>query len=207
MTFAILAALVCGAASAPAVSAADSSLEALWRRGEVWADFERRIEARAAVWRANIARAAVPDDLRARAGTVRGFRLLIVTVDRCSDSANSVPYIVALAERAGIDVRLVSPEDGRALMEAHRTPDGRAATPTVVVLDDRYELRGCWIERPAALQHWYLAEGRRLDGGTMVQQKQAWYDRDAGASTLREIVEVLEAAATGTPRCGESGER
>ena len=82
-----------------------------------------------------------------------------------------------------------------------RTPAGRPATPTVVILDGAGNDVGCWVERPAALQAKAVearAAGTLEDFG---RNKQLWYDTDAGASTIREVVAVLKAAATASPRC------
>lgn len=69
---------------------------------------------------------------------------------------------------------------------------GRAATPTFLVLDDQYQIRGCWVERPQALKD-FLAKA----GG----DKMKWYEDDAGREIMRELVEMLEAAKTDAPIC------
>jgi hypothetical protein len=98
-------------------------------------------------------------------------------------------------------MRIVSSSVATAQMESHRTPDGRPATPTVLVLDESGNEVGCWIERPAKLQA--LAIELRTAGRIeeFQRDKQGWYDRDAGASTVREVVEVLAAAESGGVRC------
>ncbi len=86
-------------------------------------------------------------------------------------------------------------------MEAHRTPDGRPATPTVILLDAEYREAGCWIERPTELQTWWIENERTLDDDERFRRKMAWYDEDAGASTLHEVVEMLERARSGATAC------
>lgn len=86
-------------------------------------------------------------------------------------------------------------------MESHRTSDGRAATPTVILLDASYAEAGCWIERPAVLQQWFDSSKEALAEAELYRQKYEWYDRDAGQETVREMIELLEAAAEGMPRC------
>ena len=91
------------------------------------------------------------------------------------------------------------------MRETHRTPDGRAATPTPLLLDDRFQDRGCWVERPAQLQHWFVQRGDSLlehDAYGFGVEKQGWYDRDHGASTLAEVLMVIESARAGTTTCG-----
>ena len=94
-----------------------------------------------------------PDALVTRATAAgSGWKLLVVTVSGCSDSVNSIPYVASFLDKVpSIEMRLISPTAGKAVQEAHRTPDGRAATPTVILLDGEFNERGCWIERPANL--------------------------------------------------------
>jgi hypothetical protein len=130
------------------------------------------------------------------------LRVLVVAIDGCSDSANSIPFVAKLVALApSVSLRIVKPDAGKAVMEAHRTPDGRAATPTVVVLDAAGNAVGCWVERPAVLQQ--MAIDARAAGtlDAYANNKQAWYDADQGASASREVAAVLRGAAMGAPVC------
>lgn len=189
--------------------AADSALVALYESGATFDAFLAGASARREMWLRNWAAAEVPADVLARAQAMGGrWRLLIVAVDGCSDSVNTVPYLARLSALVpSIELRIVQPGPGNAVMESHRTPDGRAATPTVVVLDERGDEAGCWIERPAALQE--MAIKARAEGkiDNFQKGKQGWYDDDAGTSTLREVVAVIAAAVAGTPVCGSTPAR
>ena len=189
---------------APAPSLApDSTLAALYASGVDYAAFLGATAARRAQWLANSGAARIPADVLTTARGLMGrWRLLVVAVDSCSDSVNTIPYLAALvAQVPGLEMRVVLPGPGKPVMEAHRTPDGRPATPTVVVLDAAGREAGCWVERPAALQSDALVARRDGRYDAFQSGKQAWYDADAGASTVREVVAVLAAAAAGTPRC------
>ena len=201
----LLAGLAAACSPAPAAESPDD-LRAHWEAGRTWEAFEEAAEARRDTWVRNRARARVPDDVARRAAALEGtWRLLVVAVDRCGDSAHTVPYLAALAASSpALDLRIVDPEAGRALMEARPTPDGRAATPTVVVLDEGFRDAGCWVERPTELQRWFLANPEGLDEDDLYARKYAWYEEDAGASTLRDVMDVLEAAAAGARICGET---
>lgn len=192
---ALLARPAPGAAQAGAAAAPDYA--ALWASGETYEAFAAAALARRSLWLRNRERAEVPADVLARARAVPGqWRLLAVSVDGCSDSVSTIPYLAELVARVtGLELRIISPEAGRAVMEAHPTPDGRAATPTVVLLDDGWHDRGAWVERPSELQAWYLANPDGLSHDRQYFQKMEWYDRDAGASTVEEVVEMIEAAA------------
>lgn len=70
-----------------------------------------------------------------------------------------------------------------------------------MVLDEAGREVGCWVERPSVLQANALRARSEGTLSAFQRDKQAWYDADAGASTIREVVAVLQAAAAGTPRC------
>jgi hypothetical protein len=182
---------------------ADSTLEALYASGVDYRTFLADARARREQWVRHTERAVVPTDALDAARALRGqWRILVAAVDGCSDSVNTIPYLAALAEQvSSLELRIVPPGAGRVLMESHRTPDGRAATPTVVILDASGADVGCWVERPAQLQAMAIAARAAGTIDAFSRDKQAWYDADAGASTIREVVAVLQAAAAGAPRC------
>lgn len=192
----------CLLSGAPA-TLSDSALVRLYETGAAWDGFLGAARARREMWLRHTREGVVPADAVARAQALPGrWRLLVIAVDACSDSVNTIPFVARLvASVPQLEMRVISPRAARALMDARRTPDGRAATPTVIVLDEAGNEAGCWIERPAALQAIAVAAG--AGGGTseFAAQKAAWYDADAGASTIAELVAVLEKAAAGARGC------
>jgi hypothetical protein len=184
-------------------SRADSVYQRLFESGSTFEAFVDQARSRKDEWRRNFDSAVVPDALLARVAQAGGpWRLLVVTADGCSDSVNSVPYLARLVERVpGMQIRLVSSSVGRAVMEAHRTPDGRAATPTVILLDADYAERGCWIERPAELIAWMADQRGKVSDGELFAGKMKWYEEDKGAKSLEGIVAVIEAAGRGETLC------
>lgn len=190
------------ATSAPAP--ADSLLTRLWSEGQAWSDFLADTNRRRDTWHDNYARAEVFADLAARARAVPGtWRLLVVAVDSCGDSANTIPYLARFVEAVeGLEMRVVLPDAGRAVMDAHPTPDGRGATPTVIVMDESGANRGCWVERPAGIQSWWITNPDDLSTREKLDRKYSWYDDDGGYHTILEVVESVEAAAGGGHLCG-----
>lgn len=192
------------AALAPAsVASVDSTLVALYAAGQPWTEFLADVDARRAQWLENAAKPLAPADAVARARALPGrWRLLVIAIDMCSDSVNTIPFLAQLvAQVPQLDMRVISPTQGRPLMETRRTPDGRGATPTVIILDADGAEAGCWIERPAALQAMAIAAGAGGGSPAFASQKAAWYASDAGASTVAEVVAILEKAAAGARGC------
>lgn len=205
--------LVLVAACGAAPDAGPAELRELWDGGRSFGAFLDSVDAREETWRANRARSAVPGPLlaRARAATAPGWRLLVVAEDWCGDSVHTVPWVARLAEAVeGLEMRIVGSREGRDVMRAHPTPDGRAATPTVLLLDESFGERGCFVERPPGLQRWFLENPDDLSRAELLEEKYARYEADGGRSTLEEMVAVLEAAARGDARCrgaaGSAGE-
>ena len=175
---------------------ADSTYKSLYEGGVTFTDFVANANARKEQWEGNYAKGVAPDALVTRATAAgAGWKLLVVTVPSCGDSVNSVPYFASFLDKVpNVEMRLINPTAGKAVQEAHRTPDGRAATPTVILLDAEFNERGCWVERPANL----IALMKEPNFGS----RQDWYEKDQGASSLEEIVAMIEAAVAGGKRCG-----
>jgi Thioredoxin len=159
--------------------------------GMTWEQFLAGARAQRTLWLMNAGRASVaPETVERFRRATDGLKLLVIAEAACSDSVNTVPYLAKLATLAGVDMRVVGRSTGLPLMDAHRTPDGRTATPTVILLRDGRDV-GAWVERPAALQEWYLSKAD-LGQQDRLDRKMAWYDWDRGASTIREIVALAE---------------
>ena len=182
------------------------SLTQLYQRGRSFSEFLSRARARRETWLENSARATVPPSLLERARAVPGsWRLLVVAEDWCGDSANTIPYIARLVDSLpAVQLRIVDSRQGRWVMERHRTPDGRAATPTIVLLDSMGVEAGCFVERPAALRALLSGEASRLAESEQHKRRDEWRRADAGQSTVREIVELLEGASQQRPRCEDT---
>jgi len=180
-----------------------SDLETLYAQGKTYIEFRDAATRRVDAWNDHYANAQVPDALRTRVTAVAGsWRLLVVAEDWCGDSANTIPYVAKLVDVAGnLDMRIINSTVGKAIMESHRTPDGRAATPTVILLTEDSEEAGCFVERPRYLQDWWLSNEDDLSRKDLLDQKYAWYAEDEGQETLEEIVAMIEAAAAGDPIC------
>lgn len=190
------------AAAAPAVR--DEALQSLFEGGVTFQGFLDAARRRTDLWNRLADEGTVDDDLVARARAVGGtWHILAVAEDWCGDSAYNLPYVAKLADAVdGLEVRVINSTVGRALMEAHRTPDGRAATPTFLLLDAGWEEGGCLVERPSPLMNWYMENREELGTAELHAHIIDFYESDKGRGTVTDIVELLEAARAGHPRCG-----
>ena len=182
---------------------ANDSLAALHARGRTYSDFLATAERRKEMWQSNTAWGKVDPSLLARGRALKGpMRLLVVLEDGCSDSANTIPYLATFADSLGgvLDIRLVNSTEGKWVMERHRTADGRAATPTVVLLDADGNDVGCWVERPSALATWMNDTRPKVSSQELMDGKFAWYNSDRGNATVSEILDMLE--HPGAAKCG-----
>jgi len=187
-----------------------SGFRALFQQGQAIDAFIASADFHKREWQTAYRGAAVPDSTLARARAVPGtWRLLVVAADWCPDSYHVVPHLAKLAEEVpGLELRIVNTGPGKAVMDAYRTPDGRAATPTVLILDDAFHEQGCMIERPTAAERLFLSRKAQGDNNAEAHQAvTAWYERDRGRSAVAEIVSRLAAASAGQPVCAARGGR
>jgi hypothetical protein len=167
--------------------------EPLFQNGKTWEQFLGSIASQRELWLRTESTVSVPPEFVERvAKASQGLRILVVAEDWCPDSALTVPHIARLARSAEVPLRIVDRLTGEPLIAMHRTPDGRTATPTVVLLRDGRDV-GAWVERPAELQAMFLSMSTNPESAQRFSQRQTWYESDRGLSTLREIVTLIEA--------------
>jgi hypothetical protein len=180
--------------AAARLKAQDIDYQDFYAKGITFADFLENARARRDEWRAHYNDAAVTPDLITRMRALpEKRRLLVVTEDWCGDSASTIPYLARLVDGAPerLEIRLINSQLGKPVMEAHRTPDGRAATPTVIVLGVDGRVIGAWTERPSSVQTWFLEKQKTTMQKPLHDELLAWYAKDAGTTTVAEIADIL----------------
>lgn len=188
-------AVLSGSARIGVASSQDIDYHALYLQGTTFADFLENARARRDEWRTNYNDATVSPALVTRMRALTAKRhILVVAEDWCADSVNTVPYIARLVDGGAerLDMRIVNREVGKALMEAHRTPDGRTATPTIAILSDEWRLIAAWTERPSSAQTWFLEKQKTTMQKPLHDELLDWYAKDAGKTTVLEIADLLE---------------
>lgn len=183
--------------------AADSSLLAVYDRGQRFSDFLAAAKARREGWLRLADSAQIAESLLARARAVGGtWRLLVIAIDACGDSMNSVPYLAKLASQVpGMDLRIVLPKDGRAVQEAHKSVDGRNATPTIVLLDADGRDRGCVVELPRQIRMWAHSVRGKVSSDSLHVGIRLFYAANKGEAIVTEAIEMMEAAKAGRTLC------
>ena len=169
---AVLLAILSLAAQAPAAA---PDYVGLFDKGVPFARFLAEATSLKSEWDANFGAATIEDASLARAKALtRSWRILVVAEDSCHDSLGTVPYLAKLVEASSdtLSMRIVRKAVGLSVMEAHRTPDGRPATPTIA-------------ERPAALWEFSKEHSGRGERGQ-------WYAEDKGRHAIAEILSLIE---------------
>ena len=194
---------------APVDAVGDSVLRSLFDRGQTFGEFVEKASARREGWLRLQRDADVAPALLARARAVGGtWQLLVIAIDRCGDSMNSVPYAARLADSVpGLSLRIVLPTEGKRVQESHRSLDGRTATPTLVLLDAGGNDVGCLVELPAPLRQWNHNNRGVVSDDSLHAYRSSFYAKDRGVSVTTELVELLEAAKSGAPRCDRQAAR
>jgi thioredoxin family protein len=209
-TFACAALLCCTIGlSSRSLTRGAIDYSAYYAKGVTFAAFLDAAQSNPDEWRKRYSNAAVTADTVSRLRALPARRLLLVVADdfstpprtrraagtpACSDSTETVPYVARLVDAAPdrIEMRVLNSRTGRPIMEAHRTSDGRAATPTVVVLTADGNLIGAWSERPSALQAWVLEHKPTLTRTELHDRRAKWYADDSGKSAVAEILALIE---------------
>jgi hypothetical protein len=169
-----------------------TTLDRLVENGKTWEQFLSGVSAQREVWLKTESAVTVPLDFIERAKKAsRGLQLLVVAEDWCPDSAYSVPYVARLAQSAGIPLRVLDRAAGEPLMAAHRTSDGRTATPTIVLLRNGRDA-GAWVERPTELQQMFLSMSTSPENAQRFSQRHLWYESDGGLTVLKEVLALIE---------------
>ena len=167
-------------------------IETIFQNGRTWEQFLTSVSERREMWTKTDSAVTVPPEFVERvSASSRGLRIVVVAEDWCPDSAFAVPYIARLAQSSGVPLRVVNRAAGEPLMTAHRTPDGRTATPTIVLVRNGRDV-GAWVERPTELQDLFLSMSTNAESKRRFSERHTWYESDGGLSTLREVVALIE---------------
>jgi hypothetical protein len=127
--------------------------------------------------------AAVPADA--------GLKLLVLAEDWCGDASNTIPILAKLGDLApGIELRVLRRDEYPEVMDQYLT-NGARSIPVVIVLDRDFQELGHWGPRPRVLQEWVMEQRKKgTPKDQLYPEVRRWYARDAGETTLREVLET-----------------
>lgn len=170
-----------------------------WNAAYPWADYlEREVEEHPALWNGVWQRAKVPEWAIEEGARLGGeWRVLVISEDWCGDASNTVPVLARLAEALpGFELRVVKRDENVELMDAHLTAGSRSI-PLALLLRDDFTVAGQWGPRPSELQRFVLTEKRAglRPAGDIYRDVRAWYARDRGETTIRELLSLVESAS------------
>lgn len=141
------------------------------------------------LWHELHARVRLPESL-AEAEPRPDLRLLAIAEDWCGDAVNTLPVVARMAERLGMELRVLERDTWPELMDRYLT-DGRSRSiPVVIVLDPAGRELGWWGPRPRPLQTWVLGEGQRLVPDDRRREQRRWYVLDRGRTTIAELTSI-----------------
>lgn len=181
-------------------AAADLDHRLYWEKGVPFGEYlEERVDEHEELWRGNWRRHEAPARAVERAREIGGtWKLLVISEDWCGDASNTVPVLARFAEAApNVELRVVERDENPDLMDRYLTNGGRAI-PVAVVLDGELRPRGHWGPRPEELQEFVISEKEKGERpmSEIYREARRWYASDAGETTLRELLAVLEEAAS-----------
>ena len=159
----------------------------LWDRALRFDAFVAASAEHGALWSAVHRLARLPDWAAAAATAAPRRRFLVLAEDWCGDASNTIPVLdrwAALGE--GLELRILRRDEHPAVMDRYLT-NGSRSIPIVIALDEGFAEVGHWGPRPAPLQAWVMAHRGTMPKDELYPRIRAWYARDRGETTLREV--------------------
>lgn len=170
-----------------------------WARGIPWERYlGQEVREHVELWRGVWKRTRSPAEQLDRLGAIGGsWRLLVLSEDWCGDASNTVPVLARLAEDAPqLELRILKRDENLDLMDLYLT-NGSRSIPLAIVLDEAGNAVSHWGPRPAELQEMVIREKRAGERpmSEVYKDTRRWYAMDRGGTTIRELVDRIEAAS------------
>lgn len=165
--------------------------------GQTFQDFVETACEYQELWRINARRADVPAGIVAELiELAQPLHLVVLNEDWCLDAVSTVPPVAKLGELVpGLDVRIMGRDSNPDLIDSHLT-EGARSIPVVIAYDHAWNELGWWGPRPAPLQQWVRTTGQTVSKEEKYHHLRTWYARDRGATTLREVADMLLACSS-----------
>jgi hypothetical protein len=163
-------------------------------QGQSFSEFLTSVRSHQDLWHEIYKRARLPAEARAVAASVSGsWHFLVLAEDWCGDAVHVLPYLARLEEAfPRFSVRVLSRDGNPDLMNAHLT-NGTRSIPVVLILDEDFQEVAWWGPRPRPLQELFMKEIKPLPKEERFPKVRAWFARDQGRTTLKEILDRIPA--------------
>lgn len=117
---------------------------------------------------------------------------MVITESWCGDSAQSLPYIAAMASQNPlIDLKILSRDSNPDIMDEFLT-NGTRSIPILAAFNSAGDELFRWGPRPKAavdlINHW-KAEG--LEKSEWIEKLHLWYARNKGAEIEKEFIDLI----------------
>lgn len=125
----------------------------------------------------------------------RKITWLVLTEGWCGDAAQILPVLNKMAALSpNIELRLILRDEHPEVMDQYLTNGKSRSIPKLVALDsETLEELGTWGPRPAPIQNLFeqMTANSDNDFEDVKKDMQLWYNRDNGATIIKEIKELL----------------
>jgi len=160
-----------------------------YQKAETFQEFLATVQEHQNLWHQIYERAELSQEAHDAARSIPGcWHLLVLAEDWCGDAVHVLPFLARLEEAyPHFGLRVLSREGNPDLMESHLTNDTRSI-PVVMILDEGFQEVAWWGPRPQPLQDLFLREIKILPEEERFPKVRAWFARDQGRTTLREIL-------------------
>lgn len=116
----------------------------------------------------------------------------MITEGWCGDSAQSLPYIAAMAQaHPNISLQICLREENPEIMNQYLTNGSKSIPVVAGFIDDKENFR--WGPRPAGTQTLFMEhKSKQTPFEEMEIALQQWYNKDKGAAIQAEILALLK---------------
>ena len=165
-----------------------------YQKAETFQEFLATVQVHQDLWRQIYDRARIPAEAQEAAGSIAGrWHFLALADDWCGDAVHILPFLARLEEaHSQFDLRILPRDENPDLMESHLT-NGTRSIPVVMILDEDFREVAWWGPRPQPLQDLFHREIKLLPKEERFPKVRAWFARDRGHTTLKEILSRIPA--------------